>query len=213
MIDPEQELTPPPQEPPQPATIRGYETLDEAVRAQLDTLATGLGQATEAIGKLWDTRKDARRLDQIDSKLATLAKYATQHQTILDQYAIPHLKQISGSFDGISRDLSRLSTSVEAMTITITALDNRVRTLEGELRVTTERLSVAQQATAERLASAELARSSLAARVAELEQIERDRVVTAKALSKVERRRAGGLAGLIAAAVSAIAAAVANLVK
>ena len=42
-------------------------------------LATGLGDVTRAIGKVWDARRDGERLDRVDAKLATLASAATTY--------------------------------------------------------------------------------------------------------------------------------------
>lgn len=201
------ELTPPPQEPPEPSSLRGYDSIPPPIREQLDMLAHGLGEVTAALGKVWDARKDGERLDRIDTKLAVLAEHATKHETMLDQFVVPAIKDGMRATDEVASQMPAVIQQLGTLTALLTNVDNRLRTYETNLTVVTRRFDDAQVDRAERDAATEKRLSDQDQRIDALERKERDREVIQKALAKSNRAKAGGIGALAAGVVSAIAAA------
>jgi hypothetical protein len=194
LIDPE--LTPPPQEPPSPATLRGYDQIDDAVKVQLDSLADGLGSVTAALGKVWDARKDVERLDRIDEKLGTLAGYATEHHVLLHQQVWPAVKELMKSSDELSRQLPALLLQVETMSSLVGDVDRRLRNLERDMGVQAERFASHRQELEARVRAAEAVGNShdvrlvaLGNRIEQLELHNRDENVALDAVDKSDKRR------------------------
>lgn len=210
-IDPE--VTPPPQEPPEPSSLTGYETIPTPIREQLNMLAHGLGEATAAIGKVWDARKDGERLDRIDSKLATLAEYATKHQTMLHEFVMPAIKECMSSTDAVAMQLPKMLAQLEAVTMTVGNIDRQVRAIELEMRTSKERAESDHRALAALVAAQGTALSDQENRLDSLERKERDREVVSRALAKAERRKSGAVGGTVAAVVSGIVAIIAKLMS
>lgn len=206
------ELTPPPQEPPRPDSIAGYDTLDARLQSQLDSLHAGQAQLVDSLGKLWPLR-DESRLDRIERNVASIATSTTRHQSILDDMLVPQLDRWRATTDGIANQLPKVLGGIEALTITVTALDRQVRSLELEVRSIKERFDASSATTDERLKSAEAKNAALALRIVTLERNEHARTETSKALAKTERKKTGGLSAVVAAVVSAVAAAVSHLAK
>jgi hypothetical protein len=193
-IDPE--ITPPPQEPPRPETLRGFELIDEAVQVQLANLATGLGQVTEALGKVWDARKDADKLTRIDEKLGTLAGYATEHHTLLHQQVWPAVKELMKATDELSRQLPALLVQVETMAGLVGDVDRRLRNLERDMGIQAERFASHRQELEARVRASEATGNShdvrltaMANRIAALELLNRDENVAIEAVSASDKRR------------------------
>jgi hypothetical protein len=209
-IDPE--VTPPPCEPPNPSSLRGYESIPPPIRNQLDMLAAGLGDVTRAIGKIWDARQDGERFDRIDAKLGTLASAATRHEMLIDQFVMPAIKDLMTSVDKIATQLSLVSQQLETTSALLQAVDGRLRTLEGDLRVMAAEFNSAREASAAKHVATQARLAEQDARIETLERKERDREVVSKALAKRERRKAGSISAGIATVVAAIIAALARVV-
>jgi hypothetical protein len=199
------ELTPPPQEPPSPDTLRGYDSIPSPIRDQLDMLAQGLGEVTAALGKVWDARKDGERLDRIDSKLATLADHATKHETMLDQFVVPAIKDGMRATDEVASQMPVLVQQLATLTSLLTAVDNRLRTYETNLVVITRRFEDSELERDERHMATEKRLNTHDDRIEELERKERDRIVVSKALAKSERVKSGGITAAVAAGIVTLA--------
>lgn len=211
----ETELTPPPQEPPRPETLRGYDSIPPPIQAQLEMLADGLGAVTAALGKVWDARKDGERLDRVDDKLASLAKSSMRHEALLDEFVVPMLKQGMKTTDGIEKQLERLVTTSEAVSINLRNLDNHVRKSEIERKTVEQQQLAATAALDVRITAAETRGKEHSERIEVAEREQRDHAITARALAKnakKDKRRTGGLAGAIAVLVTAIAAVIERLI-
>lgn len=199
-IDPE--LTPPPQEPPLPSTRAGYETIAPEIREQIDALAENLGTLTRAVDKVWDARKDSEQLGRIDTKLGTLAGYATEHHTLLHQQVWPAVKALMATVDELSRQMPALLNQVATMANMVTDVDRRLRQLEVDMRLHGERAAATTSALKQRLSAAETANGELdtalaaaVVRIGKLETKNRDEHVASTAISKRDKK-------LIAAAVA-----------
>ena len=201
--------TPPPQEMPLPASSTSYDSIPPPIREQLDMLATGLGDVTRAIGKVWDARRDGERLDRVDAKLATLASAATRHETVIVDRVIPQLEQLAAATDGIARELPRIAATLEGLAITVGALDRRLRDLEVQLRTDGQRWDKEHSATAVRVEAAE---AQVRAHELRLQSLESAAAVS-KALAKNERRKSGGLGAALGTLAGAIASAVYSWLK
>lgn len=182
-VDPE--LTPPPQLPPPP----DRHLIAPEIREQLDYLAAGLGNVTEALGKVWDARKDAEQLSDINKKLGTLAGYATEHHTLLHQQVWPAVKELMASVDGVEHELRPLANQVETMANIVKDVDKRLRDLELDVRSLSDRFNSSNQATQARLHEAENVLNALDVRITALEQKGRDEVVAIEAVAKSDERR------------------------
>jgi len=210
-IDPE--LTPPPQEPPSPSSLAGYDSIPPPIARQLDMLSEGLGNVTTAIGKVWDARKDGERLDRVDSKLATLAEAATKHQTMLNDFVMPAIKDGMRSMDEVANQMPMLISGLESVTAMVSTVDNRLRQLEVEIRLIVERVIMSVREIEIRITAHDKRISDGDARLGLLERKERDKEVITKALARKERFKSGGLAGAVAALVGAVYAAISHLTK
>lgn len=85
-VDPE--ATPPPMVMPLPHNER----IPEPIAEQLGLLSDGLGTVTEALGKIWDARKDSGRINRLEGKIDSLAQDTVEHSTKLDEFVMPALK-------------------------------------------------------------------------------------------------------------------------
>lgn len=207
-IELEDEVTPPPQEPPRPDSLDGYDTMAPPLRAQLDNLHLGQAQLVEAVGKVWELR-DGTRFERLEANLVAIAQATTRHQSMLDDLLVPQLDRWRATTDGLAQQLPKLIGMIEGLTLHVRAIDDRLRHLELDVRALGER----NAGHAEDIAAREAGEKSLAKRISTLEQVERDRDVTAKALSKSERRKSGLAGGGVGAVVAAIVAAVIEALK
>ena len=194
VVEHDEESTPPPQEPPRPADLyERVEALDAAVR-----------DAISGVARLWDGRNVGDRLDQVDEKLATLAKSATSSETLLNQYLGPQLQHWRAVTDGIAQQLPQLLASTEALAITLRNLDERLRDLEVSLSVSIGKLAANADAVAARVTVLEHNQAAQALRIIELEKREHGRDAAGEALTKSQRNQVlklagggGGIAGVI----------------
>ncbi len=69
-IDPADELTPPPQEPPR---LPVDDSIPPPIMQRLDMLAEGLGQATSAIGRVWEVRNLGPQVEQLSARVESVA--------------------------------------------------------------------------------------------------------------------------------------------
>ncbi len=188
-VDPEH--TPPPQEPPRPSSMRGYDSISPPVREQLDALADGLGNVTQAFGKIWDARKDGDRLDRIDDKLAAVAEMLTRHQTILDDNLIPQLDRWRATTDELAAQLPRISAALEGLSLMVSSIDRQQRALELEVRTDRTRTEGTIEQLNEQVDGlrGDIARHER--RVSELEQARRDERVGTRAISRRDKKLIG----------------------
>lgn len=190
VVEFDEESTPPPQEPPRPADLyERVEALDAAVRDVIGGVA-----------RLWDGRNVGDRLDQVDEKLATLAKSATSSETLLSQYLGPQLNHWRAVTDGIAQELPQLTASTEALVITMRNLDDRLRTLEVSLSVSIGKLAANADAVAARVTVIEHRQAEQALKLIELEKREHGRAEATAAITRTQALKltgAGGVAGVI----------------
>lgn len=183
--------------------MKGYESIPPPIRDQLNMLADGLGNVTTALGKVWDARKDGALLDRMDSKLETLAGYATEHQTMLHEFVMPAIKECMTAANSVAMQLPRLLAQIEGLTLALGNLDRQVRMMELENRSSKERAESEHRALESRVARTEIARNEHDTRIELLERENRDREVIAKANAKKERHKSGAVGS--AAGVAAVA--------
>lgn len=94
-IDPEE--TPPPQEPPKPSEVAGYDTIAPPLRQQLEILSDGLAQVTEAIGRVWDARKDTGRIDKLVDGLSGMREDLARLNESLREFVLPAIKSLQAT--------------------------------------------------------------------------------------------------------------------
>lgn len=104
-IDPE--MTPPPQEPPRPESLAGYETLPPALKTQLGMMADELGTLTSAIGQVWDARNVAPQLAAIEAKVDGYVRDAIASSATLREFVLPAIKAQMAKLDLISSQHSQ----------------------------------------------------------------------------------------------------------
>jgi chromosome segregation ATPase len=109
----------------------------------------------------------------------------------------------------VARQLPRVLSQLEQLDRALGALDSRLRSLEVDLRTSSQRWDSAHASLAERLDATE-ARAN--AQELRLQGIERDRDV-AKALAKRERKKSGGLGAALGTVAGAVASFLYNLLK
>lgn len=207
------ELTPPPQDPPAPSTLEGYTTIAPPIRAQLDMLHGGIDQLTGAVSKLWEARSDGQRLDNIDSKLGTLATAATRHNTMLDEFVVPGIKECMASTDAVALQLPKIIAQLEGFTLAFNSLNQHVRAMELTASVDRERFASEHRALMARVLITEAARDEHEGRIALLERKQRDGEVVTRALAKTERRKSGAVGAAVAAGAVAVVEVLKKLVS
>lgn len=208
-VDPE--MTPPPSEPPKPDTLDGYDTISPPIQHQLEVLADGLGQATAAIGKMWDLR-DTTRFDRMEANLAAIAKSTTMHEAILGELR-PQLDRWRAATDHLAGQLPRLTSVVEALTLQLGSLDTRLRNVEVTVAKLGENVADVDQDVNQRFAIAEAHRVELDKRMRTLEDERTRRDASTQAIAKQERKKSNKLSGLIAAVVAAVGAVISHFAK
>lgn len=188
-IDPE--LTPPPQEPP-PIEKRALETLPPPLQDHLAAQQRTIAELTHWVGKL-DYLRDGSRLDTIEERIISLASEASYQRATLDSIR-PNIDYWRNATDSVTEQLPKLIGSIEAMTLLVGGMDQRLRAVEFAIN----RHEAREREWEERYVESKRQRAEHALRITHLEQVDRDRITTQKALAKVERkqsRRAGGVVG------------------
>lgn len=203
-IPDDEALTPPPID---IESIRGMgDTVPPPLRDQLETMAGW-------IGKLSAERLGADRLNRIERDMSALARSATRHEAMLDEMLVPQLQQWRAATDSISQQLPKLIASIESMALLVGDIDRRLRAVEITVSKLVDRVSDDGEQVEHRLG--ELGDELRAAQkeIRDLQDKERDRDTTQRALAKAERKTSNKWAAIIAAAIGAIGTAISQLVK
>lgn len=207
------DVTPPPQEPPQPSSRPGYDSIPPPIKDQLNMLAENLGDATRAIGKIWDARKDGEVFTSIDAKLSTLARSATQSETIIEQYIKPQLDHWRATTDVIARDMPRVLAAVEALTLSVGNLDKRLHEFEVKTEIRAAQTEANHAAIEQRIATAEQADRIHSDRIKAIEDKQLIDDATRRAIAKTSRKAGGAVGAVVATVVSTAAAIASHLAK
>lgn len=96
-VDPE--LTPPPQEPPRPESLAGYDTLPPPVREQFTLMADEIATLANAVGKVWDARNVAPQLERLETKVDGYVHDVVEAQTKLREFVDPAIKSMMARVD------------------------------------------------------------------------------------------------------------------
>lgn len=169
------ELTPPPQEPPPPESIDGFDTIAPPIREQIKLLSDGLAELSNYVASRAGLL-DESRLVRIEATLGSLGVTGTDHKVTLAQLG-HDIRQLMASTAGIEGQLPRFITSIEALSITVSNLDHRVRDVEVKFGQMAERFSNQHQALDESLKKAHAKIDTLEAKIDALEQHNRDESV------------------------------------
>jgi hypothetical protein len=209
-IDPE--VTPPPQEPPKPSDLDGFDSIPPPIQDQLRMLAAGLGQVTDALGKVWDARKDGERLEKIDNKQDIANREISELVATVREFIMPAIKASQGRIDLLlqhheanklrvelfyDREWPAAVKALEGMTERLGRVERGQERQEHEMRGMSDRLNANQNALAARITAVEQFES----RLAMIERDKRDVDVTSSALARRTRTVTtvlSTLAGLVA---------------
>lgn len=189
-VDPEDELS----IPITVAEIRASDTMPPPLMEQLARVAE-IGEG------LWPLR---RSIERIESNVASLARTATVHETVINELR-PQLDRWRAATDDLTQQLPKLIGMVEGLTHHVRSIDARMRDLELEVRSLGERSS----GHADDLAHAVADNADLAKRMAVVELHIRDSATSTVAIAKRDKWWMAGLS----AAVGAIAGVVPWLYK
>lgn len=206
-VDPE--VTPPPHEPPQLIP----DNLPIELRDHLVMITERLTDVTQGLRQVWGSRKDSEHLERIESKIGTLAEYATKHQTMLHEFVMPGIKECLSSTDRIDIQFSKITTQLEAVSMLLNRVDTRLRELEGQLVMANERFNSKTEAIEIRMDHSEEQLTRLDNRLDKLERVERDREVIAKTLAKQERKKSGAIGATVGAVAAIITEIISHIVK
>jgi adenylate kinase family enzyme len=143
---------------------------------------------------------------KIDSKLGTLAQFATKHDSFLNDIVWPAVKDGMAANDEVSRQLPRILAQLEQVDRTLQAFDGRLRSLELEMGRSSQRWDSTHEAALVRLEANETQTRKQEVRLAQLEQ---DQTIS-KALAKTARRKSAGIATAIGAVVGGAVSALAK---
>ena len=200
-IDPE--LTPPPVS---IEEIQGFDSIPPPIQEQLRMLRAGLDRSLSA-------RQHGEWLVRIESNLATLARSCTQSETILEEYVKPQLDHWRATTDQIARDMPKMLAALEGVTLTVQAIDHRLRDLEVRMSTSAARADAQHAAIDLRVAEAEAVHRRHELRLKEMETKHLTAEATEQALAKQSRKSGGASGGIVAAIVSALAALASHLAK
>ncbi len=195
----EPELTPPPISVDE---IPGFDSIPPPIQEQLRMLSARQDRAISS-------RAYTEWVERIDEKLGTIAGYVTRHETMLNEVLIPGFKECARSTDSIAHQLPKIIASLEAVTLTVSNIDNRLRDLEVRMKLSAAQSDAQHAAMELRVAGTEAAARLHELRLKEIENKQLSADATEKALAKTSRKSGGASGGIVAAIVS-IGAAVAS---
>lgn len=211
------ELTPPPQEPPKPDTIEGFDTISPPIAKQLEILSDGLAEVTGAIGKVWDARKDSGRIDRLADTLTLVREDAARINESLREFVLPAIKSLQGTSHALWQYHERNKATVELFygeqwPRLVKAVDDLVQRI-GRVETGQDKLNDGFSSHATRLGSVENVMNAHDVRITALEQKNRDASVALEASNKTKERifsRARLVWGALVVAVSAVGTHVVN---
>jgi hypothetical protein len=175
-------------------------------------LAAGLGQVTDALGKVWDARKDGERLEKIDNKQDIANREISELVATVREFIMPAIKASQGRIDLLlqhheanklrvelfyDREWPAAVKALEGMTERLGRVERGQERQEHEMRGMSDRLNANQNALAARITAVEQFES----RLAMIERDKRDVDVTSSALARRTRTVTtvlSTLAGLVA---------------
>ena len=151
-------------------------------------------------------RTHAEWIERIDAKLASIAESVTRHETMIETLLVPGFKECAKSTDEIAHQLPKIIASLEAVTLTVSNIDHRLRSLEVRMEISAARADAQHAALELRVSDAEALdrQHTLRLKVVEDNQLVID--TTRRALAKVSRKSGGTTGGVVAVIVSAVAA-------
>jgi len=176
----------------------GFDSIPPPIQHQLRMLAAGLDRTLSA-------RQAGERLDRIDANVAGLAKMASAHEAILTQMVVPGFKDCVAATDTIAQQMPRLLASVEATALIVGGLDKRLRDLEMEIRLNSERYTREHEAMGQRISRTEARSNDHELRLKSLETASRDATVATHAISKRDKKLIGIATGVGAVATFIVA--------
>lgn len=198
-VDPDDELS----IPITVAEIQASDTMPPPLLEQL-TRVVEIGEG------LWPLR---RHIERIEANIAGLAKTATRHESLLDDMLVPQLQHWRASTDSISQQLPKLIASIESMALLVGDIDRRLRAVEITVSKLVDRVTDDGEQVEHRLGELQDELVTAQKEIRDLQNKERDRETTQRALAKSERKTSNKWAAGIAAAIGAIGTAVSHLVK
>lgn len=148
-VDPE--VTPPPMEPPNPATIEGFETIPPSIARQLEMLHGGQAQLTTAITRVWPARDVSSQIEHLQREVSGYTRDVAESSALLQGFVMPAIKTAMTRLDVLtshhernagrserlfSEELPRLS---EAVSKLATQIETAVRKLDDRLDLLDQR--------------------------------------------------------------------------
>lgn len=199
----EHELTPPPQEPPQPSELEGYDSIPPPIREQLQMLRNATANNAEALAKVWAARHEIERVDKHAVRIEQLGIEATRVDTLLNTGVWPAIKAFGPMLTKLSedkahndavreqfwKDWSTLSRQFREMGERQSKFDRALDSLTADLRAARKQLDAADVDGREALR-----------RLRGIEQTDRDELTATHALARrgVRNRRVIGAAAAVA---------------
>jgi hypothetical protein len=191
----DENLTPPPID---ISEIEGMgDTVPPPVREQLTVMANW-------IDKLASERTSAGWLTRIESNVAAIAKSTTKHEAILETFVVPSIKESMSAVDSLAAQMPKILAQLESISLAITSFDVRLRGLEREVSLLSERFATTTASLGARIETNEARINKMELRLAVVEVSARDGATTSTAIAKRDKLWwaaitfvVGGAAGLI----------------
>jgi len=199
----EPELTPPPIS---VEEIPGFDSIPPPIQEQIRMLSARQDRALSA-------RSHAEWIERIDEKLGTIAECVTRHETMIGTLLVPGFKECAKSTDEIAHQLPKIIASLEAVTLTVSAIDNRLRNLEVRMETSAAKADAQHAALDLRVADNEATHRRHELRLKEIEDRQLSADATEKALAATSRKSGGASGGIVAAIVSIGAAVASHLAR
>lgn len=188
------DVTPPPQEPPRPAALAGM-PVEQRVHALADTL----GELHSAVDRLWDERGNSEQIGRLQTAVAGYASMVNRHQQTLADFLMPGVKSLLAAVESLrlgaertaaqleqffEREWPRHEELMERFSKALDDIANRMTRLEAAV----ERLHSSDEALAARLRATEAVMSQMDVRVTALERKQTETALVANAVDG-ERKR------------------------
>ena len=145
---------------------------------------------SDGLSKVWGARRDSELFDRIDSKLGTLAEYATSHETLLREFVVPGIKDMMSRNAEFQQRwpvaiaaMEQTAKAVDGMALRLVRLEQSMERWEHETKTRDEKHSSTFGGLSARIdsVSADVARQQN--RIEQLEVKNRDEVIVSHALT------------------------------
>jgi len=206
-IDPE--ATPPPQEPPKPETIEGYDSIPPPIKAQLAMLRDSVSETTAAIERVWGVRDVGPQIEKLEAEVAGYRRDIIESSAQLREFVMPAIKSLMARVETVTstverdrgrtgqfwdHDWPRIMAGIEKLDKRLDDLADRITRLEHS----SDRMNQSVGGIAARVTSVEAINNALDVRITALERRNADQDAGDRRQAKLLSWGRAGILALVA---------------